>query len=98
MKFNELQFSLWEHMLEFINDYRRNGITFSNLVGSLENSLIAGDFPEDENLLIQWYDYWTPLEILNATKGDEVTVQEVDAYLSALQIFLEKTHAQMQSM
>lgn len=69
MKFNELHVSLWEHMLEFINDYRQNKITFSNLVGSLDNSLIAGDFPEDENLFIQWYDYWTPLEILNATKG-----------------------------
>ena len=98
MKFNELQVSLWRHMLESINDYRQNRITFSNLVDSLENSLVAGDFPEDENLLIQWYDYWTPLEILNATKGDDVSIQEVDMYLSALQEFLEKIYVRLQSM
>lgn len=85
-------------MLESINDYRQNRITFSNLVDSLENSLVAGDFPEDENLLIQWYDYWTPLEILNATKGDDVSIQEVDMYLSALQEFLEKIYVRLQSM
>lgn len=85
-------------MLESINDYRQNRITFSKFVGCLENSLIAGDYSETENLFIQWYDYWTPLEISKATKGDEVSIQEVDVYLSALQNFLEKIHVQMQSM
>ena len=90
MIFDKLQESLWGRMLDAVNNYRQNKITFSEFVNNLESTLIAGDFPDDESLLSRWYDKWTPLEILNATYGDKAPIQEVEPYLSQMQNFLEK--------
>ena len=90
MKFNDLQSRLWNRMLELIDDYHRKKISFSDLIYGLEGSLDAGEFRNDENIVRQWYDCWTPLEILYATKNSRVTDQDAEEYLDAMQKFLQK--------
>ncbi|GAB6870736.1 hypothetical protein JCM16496A_31410 [Bacteroides rodentium JCM 16496] len=84
---NEYQLRLLCHMIKFIELYRNNVLRYSNLVNGMESVLDLGDFQDD--FVKQWYDYWLPLEILNATQGDNVTLKEVDAYLSDMESFLK---------
>ncbi len=74
-------------MLAMIQDFRKGKIQYSNLVYGLEGSLDAGEFKNKE-LIGQWYDFWTPLEILSATKGNDTTIQDADGYLSSMEEFL----------
>jgi hypothetical protein len=37
----------------------------------------------------QWYNLWTPLEILSATKSDSTTVEDADKYLLEMETFLK---------
>jgi hypothetical protein len=87
MLFNELQSKLWNSMINTIEDFRKERIQYSTLVCKLEGTLDAGDF-KNKSLVEQWYNYWTPLEILSATKGDSVTIEDVDKYLLAMETFL----------
>ena len=87
MIMNEHQLSLWGNMLKSIEDFRKGKIQYYDFVGTLEGSLQAGDF--DNKLLIeQWYDHWTPLEILRAQKGNDVSVEEASKYISDMELFL----------
>lgn len=88
MEFNEHQNRLWRSMGSIIEDFRKGKIQYSALVYGLEGSLDAGEF-KSETLVKQWYDYWTPLEILSATKGDSTTIEDADKYLSAMEMFLK---------
>ena len=38
----------------------------------------------------QWYSYWTPLEIWSATKGNNVTIEDVNQNLSDMELFLNR--------
>jgi hypothetical protein len=87
MKFNEHQNRVWHSMNSTIEDFRKGKISFTALVYGLEGSLDAGEF-KNETLVGEWYDYWTPLEILSATKGDSTTVEDADKYLLEMEIFL----------
>jgi hypothetical protein len=87
MLFNKQQSKLWYSMISTIEDFRNEKIQYSTLVYGLEGALDAGEF-ENKTIVEQWYDYWTPLEILSATKGDSVTIEDVDKYLSAMETFL----------
>lgn len=89
MQFNEHQSRLWSRMLKYIEDFRKGNLQYFDLVGELEGALYAGEF-KDEELIKQWYDYWGPLEILNATKGNSVTLEDADKYLSAMEMFLKE--------
>lgn len=88
MQFNEHQNRLWRNMISVIEDFRKGKIQYSDAVNGLEGALEAGEF-KNETLIGQWYDYWTPLEILNATKGDNTTVEDADKYLLAMETFLK---------
>jgi hypothetical protein len=88
MLFNKQQANLWCNMIGSIEDFRKGKIQYSTLVYGLEGALDAGDF-KDKTLVGQWYDYWTPLEILSATKGSNVTIKEVDKYLQDMESFLK---------
>jgi len=88
MLFNEHQSKLWNSMLKFINDFRKGELGYFDLVGKLEGALYAGEF-KDEELIKQWYNFWTPLEIWNATKGNSVTIEEVDQGLYDMESFLK---------
>ena len=89
MQFNELQKRLWSHMIKLIEEFRKGKLAYHDLVGGLEGDLDAGEYKNDE-LTELWYEYWTPLEIAYATKGDKVKIAEVEAYLSEMELFLNR--------
>jgi hypothetical protein len=88
MIFNKQQDKLWLTMISLIGDFRKGDIQYSALVYGLEGALDVGEF-KNKTLVEQWYDYWTPLEILSATKGDNTTIEDADKYLSAMEMFLK---------
>lgn len=75
-------------MVDAIEDFHNGKIQFYDLVYILEGALDAGEF-SDKHLVQQWYDYWTPLEILAATKGDKVTMKDVGKHVFAMESFLK---------
>ena len=88
MLFNEHQSRLWSRMLKSIEDFRTGKLQYFDLVGELEGALYAGEF-KDEELIKKWYDFWGPLEIVNATKGNSVTIEDANKYLSDMEAFLK---------
>ena len=88
MEFNDLQKKLWAKMLRSIESYRKGNLLYSDFIYGLEGYLDAGEF-HDENLVLQWYNHWTPLEIFFSTRGDTKAIEEVDKYLSEMEIFLK---------
>ncbi|WP_086540385.1 hypothetical protein [Algoriphagus antarcticus] len=89
MEFNKLQKKLWIKMLKSIESYRSGGtLLFSDFIYGLEGYLDAGEF-QDESLILQWYNYWTPLEIFYSTNGDDKAIEEIDKYLSEMESFLK---------
>ena len=91
MQFNEHQNRLWRIMINLIEDFRKGKISYTALVYGLEGALDAGEF-KDRIMIDQWYDYWTPLEILSATKSDTTTIEEIGEDLSAMDFFLKSKY------
>jgi hypothetical protein len=89
MLFNEHQSRLWNSMLKSIADFREEKVKYYDFVGALEGALDAGEF-QNKDLIQKWYDYWTPLEILRAQKGHNVTIKEAEKYISDMESFLRK--------
>jgi hypothetical protein len=75
-------------MIESIRTFRKGQLQFYNLVDNLEGALDAADFSNNE-IVKEWYELWTPLEILRAQKGNNVTIEEADRCLSDMVIFLD---------
>jgi len=88
MDFNELQKRLWADMLKSTESYRKGELCYSDFIYGLEGALDAGEY-QDKELIEQWYNFWTPLEILSATKGDSTTIEDVDKYLLEMELFLK---------
>ncbi len=88
MDFDEIQLKFWQNMLRLIRDFRKGVISYRDFVYGLEGCLDMGEY-KDEKLIHQWYDYWTPLEILSATKGNNVTLEDADKYISDMEAFLK---------
>ena len=88
MEFKELQKRLWANMLISTESYRKGELRYSDFVYGLEGSLDVGEY-QDKELIEQWYNLWTPLEILSATKGDSTTVEDADKYLLEMETFLK---------
>jgi len=88
MEFNEHQTRLWAEMLKSTESYRKGELPYSDFVYGLEGSLDAGEF-QDKELIEQWFSFWTPLEILSATKGDSTTIEDADRYLLEMEMFLK---------
>ena len=95
MKYNEHQLRLLCEMLEFIEAFRRGELSYYLLVGNLESALDAGEF-KNEEMVELWYDYWGPLEIWNATKGDSVIIEDVNPDLSNMESFLKRILSEVQ--
>jgi hypothetical protein len=89
MQFNEHQNRLWRTMINLIEDFRKGQISYTNLVYRLEGALDAGEF-KDRVMIDKWYDYWTPLEILSATKHDSTRIEDINEDLSEMEIFLKR--------
>lgn len=87
VEMNEHQHRLWLRMLETIESYRKRSISFPQLLGELEGALDAGEF-QDAALVERFYDFWQPLEITNAVRGNAVTYEEVAEDVDAMQHFL----------
>lgn len=85
---NEHHKRLLCHMLQYIELYRNGVIRYSNLVNGMEGILDAGEF-QDENFIRKWYDYWTLLEIMNATSGDSTTLEDANMDLRDMESFLK---------
>ncbi len=86
IEMNDHQRRLWERMLKTIESYRDGAMSLPQLVGELEGALDAGDF-RDDALVNRFYDFWGPLEITNAVKGD-ASYNEVAKDVEAMQGFL----------
>jgi hypothetical protein len=89
MQFKEHQNRLWRAMINLIEDFRKGSIQYTNLVYGLESALDAGEF-KDKGMVDQWYDYWTPLEILSATKSDNTTIEDIGEDLLEMELFLKR--------
>jgi len=84
-------------MIRTIEDFHYGKIQYSTLVYGLEGDLDAAEF-KNKTLIEQWYDYWTPLEILLATKGDDVTINDTNKYLSVMEMFLRNMSLEIESL
>jgi L-rhamnose mutarotase len=72
MKMTDHQKRLWRSMIEEIQNFLDGkSNNFFNLVGNLEGALDASEI-SDENIVKQWYQYWTPLEIMRAIQGNNI--------------------------
>lgn len=60
---------------------------FYETVGDLEGTLDASEI-KDKSLINEWYDYWGPLEILRAVKGDNADKTQAKRLLKDMQQFL----------
>lgn len=89
MLFNGHQSRLWGRMIQRIEDFRNGKLQYSELVHELEGMLDACEF-KDNNLIEQWYQYWIPLEILYATMGNNVTIDDANKYLTDMEGYLIK--------
>jgi hypothetical protein len=88
MEFNKLQKRFWANMIKSSESYRKGELCYNDFVYSLEGYLDAGEY-RDKGLIEQWYNLWTPLEILSATKGNSATVEDAEKYLVEMESFLK---------
>ena len=88
MNFSDHQKQIWKKMLKLTQDYLEDKIEFSYLVSGLEGALDASDF-KDNKLIKTWYDYWTPLEIINAETELEISLQEKKRVVEQMKQYLE---------
>jgi len=84
---NTIQSNNWNNMIKAIDQYLLGNINYSEVVKNLEGLLDACDF-KDNLLVNEWYQYWQPLEITNAVKGDSIEIAEVKDNLEAMRNFL----------
>lgn len=89
MGFSEYQKRHWINMLKLTDSYRKGELCYFDFVYGLESSLDAGEY-QDKDIIEQWYDFWTPLEILSATKGENTTIEDVNKYLLEMEAFLKR--------
>jgi len=75
-------------MIKSIESFRNGELNYYDFVGEIEGALDAGEY-QNKELIIKWYDFWTPLEILRAEKGNNVTIEDANKYLSDMEYFLK---------
>lgn len=86
----ERQYQLWKNMIDTIDSYVNNkNQDFLYTLDQLEGEFDASEI-KDNNIVRQWYDFWTPLEILEAKEGNEVNKNKALQYLSPMKDFLLK--------
>lgn len=77
-------------MIDVIDSYLSNEIQdFYGIIGKLEGALDASAI-QDNDLVNQWYDFWTPLETRRAVEGKEVNRDKAIEELTAMKSFLIK--------
>ena len=90
MEISDHQKRLWQSMVDLIQRFL-NGEThdFYALVGKLEGTLDAAHI-KDDHLVIEWYDYWTPLETRRAIEGNNIDKEKCIKELKIMKEFLIK--------
>lgn len=75
-------------MIDLIESYL-NGRSndFYHIVGQLEGALDASEI-NDKALILEWYNFWTPLEIRRATEGKKINKEKAIKELVAMKEFL----------
>ena len=92
MEMNEHQHRLWESMIGLIDSYLNDqNQDFYIIVGKLEGALDASEI-RDNNLINQWYDFWTPLETRRAVEGNQPNRDKAIEELKAMKSFLIKAN------
>lgn len=89
-KFDEHQLRIWKEMIEKINDYLSGSEDYRVFVKRLEGLLDASEI-KDQDLIKEWYKFWTPLEIYNADRidtGKEAKKEEIIGEIKAMSEFL----------
>ena len=87
---NEHQHRLWKNMIDLIDSYLSNETQdFYGIVGKLEGALDASEI-KDNNLINQWYDFWTPLETRRAVEDKEVNRTKAVGEMATMKDFLIK--------
>ncbi len=77
-------------MIDLIESYLNNeNKDFYCIVGKLEGALDASEI-KDNDLINQWYDFWTPLETRRAVEGKKVNRTKAIEELTAMKEFLLK--------
>jgi hypothetical protein len=90
MEMNPHQQRLWQNMILLIESYvEGKNQDFSDVVGKLEGALDASEI-KDNDLINQWYDFWTPLEIHCSIEGKNVNKELALQELKAMKNFLVK--------
>lgn len=84
---NDHQSRLWSGMLQLIEDFQQGNLRYCDFLDALEGALDAGEF-RDRNLVEKWCEFWTPLEIVRAQRGNEVSVEEVKNYVFNMREYL----------
>lgn len=86
----EHQQRLWQFMIDLIQSYLNEETDdFYSIVGKLEGAFDAAEISDSE-LVKQWYDFWTPLEIRRAVEGNAINRTMAVEELSKMKSFLEK--------
>jgi hypothetical protein len=88
MNFNEHQQRLWLTMINLIEDFRKQKISYTIFVSELLGALEAGEF-KDKVIIDKWFDIWCSFEILSATKGDSTTINDIQKDLLEMELFLK---------
>lgn len=85
---NEHQQRLWQNMIDLIQSYINNEAEdFYCIIGKLEGALDASEI-KDANLINEWYNFWTPLEIRRVVEGNDLDRIKALKELMAMQNFL----------
>jgi hypothetical protein len=85
---NEHQQRIWQSMIELIQSHLNGEIDdFYDIVVKLEEALDASDI-QDNTLINQWYNFWTPLEIRRAVEENNVNKTKAIEELTIMKEFL----------
>jgi len=74
-------------MIKLIDEFFQNKVTFNYLVPSLEGLLDNSEF-KDKDIPKEWYDFWTPLEIINAETEINVSNNEKEKVTQEMKNYL----------
>lgn len=85
---NEHQSRLLGDMLQLFKQFQQGTLKYYDFVGALEGALDAGEF-HDKVFVEKWYDFWTPLESSRAQRGNRVSPEDVERYISDMKTYLE---------
>ncbi len=74
-------------MVKLTEQYLDSKITYANLVSSLEGAIDASEI-NDKELIDKFYEYWTPLEIMNSEQEIDIADEDKKLAVQKMKDFL----------